>query len=352
MDKFFIDESGYTGDNLLDENQRFQGASSIRIDEENARSLVKKHFPNLKLNELKHGKLSRKNNNWDSLLSIQSELLKHHMGLSYVCDKKYLLTLMFLNSCVEPFYFDNGIDFYKDGYNYALASLLYKVAPVIWGKKHFEELLKIFQHATKTKSDVAIQGLIQKAGFLRGQELWKECLSPLWHRHPSCLSAIRSPNSYTDAAIVALIALISRIEHKVDSAYEIIHDTSKGMIRHDKHINCLIHERTEVEFKRTEITTLAFPLKLSAFSQINSCDSYGIQLADILVGGAIEFANATAGFTKENQYNQQVRKLYTDNFLYLIPNLDFEELARFHSANQAGELIEFVSRSFNSYSNF
>jgi hypothetical protein len=44
MERFSIDESGYTGFDLLNTDQRFQGATVISISDEEAAQLIKKHF--------------------------------------------------------------------------------------------------------------------------------------------------------------------------------------------------------------------------------------------------------------------------------------------------------------------
>ncbi len=47
MECFRIDESGYTGFDLLNPDQRFQGASAIAISDQDAASLISEHFPRL-----------------------------------------------------------------------------------------------------------------------------------------------------------------------------------------------------------------------------------------------------------------------------------------------------------------
>lgn len=46
-------------------------------------------------------------------------MLSQHRYVTYVCDKRFLLILMFLDHAVEPFYHELGVDFYKDGQNYS-----------------------------------------------------------------------------------------------------------------------------------------------------------------------------------------------------------------------------------------
>ena len=45
MECFRIDESGYTGFDLLNTDQRFQGASAIAVSDEDAARLIREHFP-------------------------------------------------------------------------------------------------------------------------------------------------------------------------------------------------------------------------------------------------------------------------------------------------------------------
>ena len=347
MNKFFMDESGYTGYDLLNNQQPFQGASSVRIDEENAKNLIDEYLPNNKSNELKHKILSRRKNNWSALLKIQHALLKDYQGLTYVCDKKYLLTLMFLDSCVEPFLYDRDMNFYENGQNYSLASLIYYAAPKLWGIKNHEELLYLFQRAVRTKSDVAVQALIEKAKSLMGNEL-SENLHPLSSGYSGCINAIKNPESNTDAAFIVLLGLISHIEKNTTSEYEVVHDTSDNLRKYNELISWFISVDTVGTFKQTKITELSFPLKLSAVSQQNSRHSYALQLADVLVGGAIEFTMARSGVIGKTDYNQAVVELYEDgNIIHMLPSLNFEENLKFRSGSQSHELIEFISKNFS-----
>ncbi len=60
MECFRIDESGYTGFDLLNHDQPFQGATAIAIDDNEAARLIREHFPKLQAPELKYRALSRR----------------------------------------------------------------------------------------------------------------------------------------------------------------------------------------------------------------------------------------------------------------------------------------------------
>lgn len=346
MIELYIDESGYTGYELLNKHQPYQGASSLMIDEHTAKLLSKKYFPNIQSQELKHQKLSRRSSNWSNLISIQEDILNDHMGFTYICDKKYLLTLMFLDSCVEPFFYDNEMNFYEDGHNYSLASLIYYTAPTFWGSDNYDEVLYLFQQAVKNKTDVSIVALIEKAKSLMGNEL-SENLSLLAVEYDSCINEIKNTNTNTDIAFVVLLSLITHIEKYVSDEYQIIHDRSKNLLRYNEIIKWFIGYDNNMSFQQTQITSLKFPLKLSGVSQRDSHLSHGVQLADILIGGMIQHVKSVAGIVEKNEYNQAIPELYGDeNLIYLLPSLNFEESKQFRTGTKAYELIEFMAKNF------
>jgi hypothetical protein len=100
---------------------------------------------------------------------------------------------MFVDYAVEPFYYEKGIDFYEDGQNYAMASLLSVAGPTLLGPPAFDRLLASFQHAVKEKTPQALQALVTAARATKWRE-FPEALGPLArYAAPECLSAIANP---------------------------------------------------------------------------------------------------------------------------------------------------------------
>lgn len=178
MECFRIDESGYTGFDLLNPDQRFQGAATIAISDEDVARLISDHFPKLQAPELKYRALSRRPANRRRLLSLQRDLLTHYKCVTCVCDKRFLLVLMFVDFAVEPFYYERGINFYENGQNYVMASLLSAAGPTLLGQTAFDRLLVSFQHAVKEKTPEALNALVTAARATKWREL-PEALGPL-----------------------------------------------------------------------------------------------------------------------------------------------------------------------------
>ena len=347
MDCFRIDESGYTGHDLLNKEQRYQGAAAIGISNEDAARLIKEHFPRLNAVELKYRMLSRRPANHPRLLALQRDLLAGYRCVTYVCDKHFLLVLMFLNYATEPFYYERGFDFYEGGQNYDMASLLYYGGATFLGKDAFSALLAAFQHSVKVKTPDSLEKLVNAARQTKWTKL-PEALSPLAKfAAPECLDAIAAPGVSTDAAPVVLQSLISRIEVLADGPYRVEHDRSRNLETYHELFRSFIDHDEEIEFRQTEITSLKFPLKLTEVTQVDSHTSPAVQLADVMIGAAIEATNNLTGRSSNGLDPKALISLYRDEqFIHLRPSLDFDEQRRFRQGSQAAEMIDYFAKNF------
>lgn len=348
MECFRIDESGYTGFDLLNPDQRFQGASAIAISDDDAARLIKEHFPKLQARELKYRALSRRATNHQRLISLQRDLLSDYKCVTYVCDKRYLLVLMFLDYAVEPFYYERGVDFYEDGQNYALASLLSLAGPKLLGEVAFENLLVAFQNAVKEKTPKALAALVSAARATRWRE-FPEALGPLaQYAATECLSAIATPNVDTDAALIVLQSLISRMEVMADGPYRVEHDHSKNLLNYHDLLQRFINHDEEIEFRQSEFASIKFPLKLTEVTQVDSKSSPAVQLADVMIGAAIGAASSFIGLRADGPDPESVMSLYADHqFIHMTPSIDFEEQRRLRQGTQAAEVIDYFSTNFS-----
>ncbi len=128
--------------------------------------------------------------------------------------------------CRRALLLREGVDFYANGQNYAMASLLTLAGPTLLGQSAFDNLLLAFQNAVKEKTPAATSTLITTARTTQWRQL-PEALGPLAQfAAPECLSAISNPGVDTDAALVVLQSLISRMEVMADAVYCVEHDQS------------------------------------------------------------------------------------------------------------------------------
>lgn len=350
MERFSIDESGYTGFDLLNAQQPFQGASAICISDEDARRLINTHFPKHQGPELKYSSLKKRPGNLPRLLGLQEELLKSYKCVTYVCDKRFLLILMFVDDAVEPFYYARGVNFYEDGNNYTLASLLYYTGSTVWGDD-FDALLAEFQSAVKIKTFEEVQKLFLRVRGMDWNQL-PEALGPLALGCPDCVRAILSEGVTTDAAFIVLQSLISRMEVMATGVYSVDHDRSKNLDQYHAILKRFINHTDVIEFRQSEIAGIKFPLKLRSVVQVDSKTSPSVQLADVVVGSAMDMANGFAGKQPTSEHFNKVLQCYGhDQIIHMLPSLDFEAQKHFRKGTQAYQVIDYFSRHFSGNDN-
>ncbi|MBX8508514.1 DUF3800 domain-containing protein [Pseudomonas cichorii] len=348
MECFRIDESGYTGHDLLNHAQPFQGASAIGIEDSDAARLIREYFPKLQAPELKYRSLSKRASNHSRLFGLLSELLANHKCVTYVCDKRFALLLKFVAYAVEPFYYERDIDLYADGRNYAMASVLYYAGPGVLGKDAMVRLERAFQEAMKLKTEAALSNLIAAARQTSWREL-DDAMAPLaLHADPNCLKAIAIPGVTTDIALPVLLALISRMEVMSSGPYRVEYDQSKNLLTYHDLLQRQIDHADEAEFRQSAIVSIRFPLKLTEVVQVDSKASPAVQLADVLIGATIEAAQRMTGRISDGLDPDRFTALFKDDqIIHLLPSMDLEELFNFHRGTQASALIDYYTQHFS-----
>jgi hypothetical protein len=349
MECFRIDESGYTGFDLLNPQQRLQGAAAIAISNEDAARLIEEYFPRRQAPELKYRALSRRPGSRPQLLALLRDLLNSYKCVTHVLDKRFMLILMFCDYAVEPWYYERGIDFYADGQNYAMGSLLSIVGPTMLGAEPFEAMLAAFQRAMKEKTPASLNALIGAARRTNWQEL-PEAIGPLARDAcPDCLRAIATPGVSTDVAIVVMQALISRMEVMADGPYRVEHDESKNLATYHDLIQAFIDHTDEVELRQTAIASFKFPLKLTEVTQVNSKTSPAIQLADVMIGAALDAGNILIGQRTDGIDPDALLSLFKDDqLIHMLPDLNFEAQKEFRKGTQASGVIDYFAANFAS----
>jgi len=346
MERFSIDESGYTGFNLLNPEQPMQGAAAVSIEDELADRLVREHFPSLKATELKYRAVARRPRNHERIVKLLGDVLTECKCVTYVCDKRFLLVLHFLNYAAEPFYLKRGIDFYEDGQHFSLASLLYRAGPTLLGEERFSTILAAFQNAVRKKTPESLGSLVESVRSAGWQKL-PEALGPIAQAAPECLGEIAQEGVSTDAALVVLQSLISRMEVMAEDAYRVEHDQSKNLTQYGKLLSEYASHDEAVTFRQSDIASVSFPLKLAEVVQVDSKGNTAVQIADVLVGATIDAVSSLCGLRQPTIDPESVMALFGENqLIHLLPNLDFEANKRFRSGSESAMLINYFSKNF------
>lgn len=213
--------------------------------------------------------------------------------------------------------------------------------------KRLNSNVPAFQHAVKEKTPAALMNLVNSVRKTRWQDL-PEALGPLAFEEKACLGAISTPGVSTDAAFVVLQSLISRMEVMAAGPYCVEHDQSKNLSTYNNLLQQYINHDENIEFRQSKIASLKFPLKLISVTQVDSKQSPAVQLADVMIGAAIQAAMSLTGRKTNGLDPTLLLSLYKDGqLIHLLPSLNFEEQRRFREGTQATEVIDYFARNFH-----
>jgi hypothetical protein len=120
----FLDECGYTGEDLADLDQPVFVVGSHDLSEDEAGVLKQTYFAGVKADELKHSSLQRRAGHQAAVIEFLSHVLPTDRARLSMAHKQYALVPKIVDLLIEPVMYRDGIDLYDRGGNEALSNVL------------------------------------------------------------------------------------------------------------------------------------------------------------------------------------------------------------------------------------
>src|SRR6266705_93940 len=157
MKRVFFDESGNTGQNLLDATDPVFVLSSCRFEPEQEAALLN-HFAGRQGPELKFSRLRRNEAGQRAVVAfLQAAEVNHVSVASYIINKRFMIVTKYCDIVVEPTFREAGVDFYEKGLNIATANLLAMVMPTYLNPMTWDRFLAAFVRMIRERSLPAFQ---------------------------------------------------------------------------------------------------------------------------------------------------------------------------------------------------
>lgn len=295
FETIYFDESGNTGDNLLDKGQPIFALVSHNYNENEISELLlplesvsgadELHFKSLK----KYGK-SRK---------LVLDLLNHPLICNgrifhYHADKAFMVVIHIVDRLIEPVLYNQGIDIYKGGTNLSTSNMIYILGKSQWNKSLFENVcvnfVNCFRNVNKENFDQFYESVYQLSrDVTANRKDGIEFLNFIMMSRMHLMEIIQSVGKYTlDATISCFVMHCDFWAKKLESPFDVITDDSKQINYWEDMIDFLTKSlpNKEVGFGSR---TMKFPLLINSLKCKGSTEVKGIQLADILAS-AITYA--------------------------------------------------------------
>ncbi|HVB21543.1 MAG TPA: DUF3800 domain-containing protein [Ktedonobacteraceae bacterium] len=302
MSIIFLDESGFTGQDLLNIDQPVFTLATIHCSERQCEEFKSTFFQDVRSTELKHSRLVRSPRYQRKVLEFFHELSKTPEIVKIsITHKRYVLTAKIVELLVDPAAYQDGLDLNANGAAFELTNLLYTVLPVLCGKEFFNDLLHRFQKMIRNLNhqsyiDFFVPLFIEEfpenidtlLTFLRAYHInlgYDKLVDQLAGGKQFGINS-----GYLDIGLSCTLDLLAMWRGDILGNITLIHDASSRMAQELNIWNALVDPTLPAAVFEDAYRKLVFPVALDATRLEDSKDWIGLQLADVLAGATSYWA--------------------------------------------------------------
>lgn len=348
MPTFYVDETGFTGEDLMEDNQPIFAQASHDFSTAETDEILNSIFKDVKANELKYKNLSRRPAHQDRIIELVNFAAKDPKRVAtWVAHKEYGMLTFVVEWWIEPLAHHIGINLYKDGGNQALSNMLFICLTGFWDEKFRKRLLLTFQRMLRARTQERFdecRALVQKTkANVWGDEKRTDVINYFWPPFEALgfghLATL--PDHALDLALSGLVTITQHWRSRSEGPFEVVHDRSSNMARQAWLWNKLSAPDLEpARFPGPHGDGL-FPLNVTKTTFADSVTEKQLQICDVLAG-------ATAASVRLPEGDEYRKKLHDAGILNLVvgtiwPSNDLspEELGR--AGWDGNEMIEWLT---------
>lgn len=347
----YFDESGFTGNNLLNERQNYFAYASVATNPEEAESLVRKIIKDYRVqgSELKGKNLVKFNKGRHAI----DEILSHYEGRVKISlsDKKFALAGKFFEYIFEPSVSEINSIFYEMNFHLFIANILY--VEFIARGAGADEIFKEFEDLMRDMSEERLAGLFSSSVHRENSPILTQIREFALNRRDDIkveLNSLRGGATgkwvldLTDSALSNLLAHWGLIHDEITA----VCDESKPLMESPDIFNHMIGRKSEILFVDSPSGRQPITFNLSGpIVFANSKLEHGIQIADTLAAAAV-FAVTNFGDPLADKWREMLPEI--GRYGSVLPDLEHLDLNGISAKRNALVLMELHSRALKNVS--
>ena len=282
--KIYFDESGFTGDNLLNKNQTVFSYGSVATSDDEARDFVRylQRKYNIQNGELK-GRMLVNSTSGKKAVNELLETFKGRIKAS-IHNKKYALAGKLFEYAFEPLIKDNNVIFYNINFHKFISNYVYM--EFILRESGAEELFEDFEAVMRGNKPIENSAIFSPTNK-NPSPMMEKITEFLILNSPFIkdkLDALHGPGykkwilDLTNTSLHGLLAHWGQKFHQIDAYC----DSSKPIEENQELYNDMIGREDKLF---THISGKSHPLTFNLKREINFVDSkivHGVQIADVV----------------------------------------------------------------------
>lgn len=352
----FLDESGNTGSNLVDPEQRVFALASCMFSETESKQLLAL-IDSKSPNEVHFKDLKRRKAGQDGIIRLMSsELLNARKVNIDIFLKEFMVTTKIVDILVEHMMHLVGEDLYINGRNIALSNMLYYCLPSFCDPDLVRTMYKSFVLMIRDQSDETIEKFYNSLELVKGSSSsddFKASIDLILATKRCVHDALEGLDKTSlDPSIPALFSHCVKWGKAYPLGFNIIHDDSHS-IEKQKLLFAQFMDWTQDEIEYGyDRRKFNLPLKGKSLKFASSKDYPQIQVADIIASSFSYWASGVSRGETDDYLFLELNKLDLDRFVRhskIWPTMDVtpEELGTVHDGglNAANFIPYFLGKA-------
>lgn len=288
---FYVDETGFTGEDLLADDQPIFVQSTNNFSRSESEALLRESFHGIEAKELKHSRLIRNPKNYKRIVDLVGRTAADPSRAGMWCaHKEFALVTMIVDWWIEPLAYRSGFNLYNDGANICMSNMIFVCLEAFFGRPFRRKLLLSFQRMLRART----QETYEKCQIFVTKELSKleedraEVLRYLWPSFELLgLQHVEGlPKRVLDLALPGLVLIGNRWRERHSGPWELVHDRSSNMAKQ----KWLWDALSSPEIPMAEFAhpggNISFPMNIMSTRFSDSAVEPQLQICDLLAGAA------------------------------------------------------------------
>lgn len=302
----FLDESGFTGDDLYNPEQRFFTIASTIVGDDEAGSILERCFPRYQGPEYKFANLWKRGTSRHGLRALASEIpsLADRVFL-WIIDKRFCLLTKMLDYLVEPGAYEAGFDWYANGWGLRYMNTAHRDVLRYGSEALYDETVRRWDAFARTPNRSTIEELRQH--LQQSEAATPAPLSSLFNLAQRGLTHFLARNprleDFEDSSEIQVTSVLSTVtwwRQQRREDFALIHDESSAFLKQQDLWDTILREDFEAPpIPIANGSEVELPLRVRSTTAVRSLESPAIQLCDVLAGFGAKAGPGLIGSTRD-----------------------------------------------------
>jgi Protein of unknown function (DUF3800) len=302
---YYLDETGFTGEDLLAEDQPIFVQASNDFTDDETKNIIDTIFSGVKADELKYKSLSRRPAHQERVVEfIKLAASDPTRVATWVAHKEFAAVTLVVEWWLEPLAYKAELNLYKDGAAHAMANMLFMCLQGFWNEKFRRKVLHAFQSMFRARTierfDECYAFISKTREAVRFDEARSDIIRYLWTSFPllGLKHVVGLPEHVMDLALPGLVRLGHHWRAKHEGPWHVVHDRSSNMAKQQWMWDKLsAPDMAPAQFDGPHGAAI-FPMNVVTTRFADSIAEKQIQLCDIIAGAT----SAMVRLPEEDEY--------------------------------------------------